>query len=51
MGPVAGTGCNATAMSYENEFGIGMFMDPTAIESPGDFRDAVDGALADILAD
>jgi WS/DGAT/MGAT family acyltransferase len=51
MGPVAGTGCNATAMSYVNEFGIGMFIDPVAIDAPGDFRDAVDGAFADILAD
>ncbi|MDX2378228.1 MAG: wax ester/triacylglycerol synthase family O-acyltransferase [Acidimicrobiia bacterium] len=51
MGPVAGTGCNATAMSYVNEFGIGLFIDPVAIDSPGDFRDAIDGAFTDILAD
>jgi len=50
MGPVAGTACNATAMSYENEFDIGLFIDSTAIESPGNFRDAVEAAFADILA-
>jgi diacylglycerol O-acyltransferase / wax synthase len=50
MGPVAGTACNATALSYENGFDIGLFIDPTAIEAPGDFRDAVEAALTDILA-
>lgn len=49
MGPVAGTACNATALSYENSFDIGMFIDPVAIESPGDFRDATQTAFADIL--
>ena len=49
MGPVAGTACNATALSYENSFDIGLFIDPTAIESPGDFRDAVEAAFRDIL--
>ena len=50
MGPVAGTACNATALSYENGFDIGLFIDPVAIDSPGDFRDAVESALTDILA-
>jgi len=50
MGPVAGTACNATALSYENGFDIGLFIDPTAIDAPGDFRDAVAAAFADILA-
>ncbi|RLE25765.1 MAG: hypothetical protein DRJ50_02305 [Actinobacteria bacterium] len=50
MGPVAGTACNATALSYENEFDIGLFIDSTAIDSPEDFRDAIAGAFADILA-
>ncbi len=50
MGPVAGTACNATALSYENGFDIGLFIDPMAIESPGDFRDAVESAFHDILA-
>ena len=45
MGPVAGTACNATALSYENSFDIGLFIDPTAIEAPGDFRDAVEACV------
>ena len=50
MGPVAGTACNATALSYENSFDIGLFIDPVAIDAPSEFRDAVDGAFADLLA-
>jgi len=50
MGPVAGTACNATALSYENSFDIGLFIDPTAIDAPADFRDAVEAAFTDILA-
>jgi diacylglycerol O-acyltransferase len=49
LGPVAGTACNATAISYENSFDIGLFIDPNAIESPCDFRDAVDAAFQDVL--
>ena len=51
MGPVAGTACNATALSYENGFDIGLFIDPMAIDAPGDFRDAVDRAFVDVLRD
>jgi WS/DGAT/MGAT family acyltransferase len=50
MGPLAGTACNATALSYENEFDIGLFIDPAAIDAPADFRDAVDGSFVDIVA-
>jgi len=50
MGPVAGTACNATALSYENSFDIGLFIDPVAIDAPSDFRDAVDAAFIDLLA-
>jgi len=50
MGPIAGTACNATALSYENGFDIGLFIDPTAIDAPGDFRDAVAMAFEEILA-
>lgn len=49
MGPVAGTACNATAMSYENSFDIGLFIDPMAIDAPGDFCDAIDDAFVEIL--
>ena len=50
MGPVAGTACNATALSYENSFDIGLFIDPVAVDAPGDFRDAIESAFTDILA-
>ena len=49
MGPVAGTACNATAMSYNGTFSIGLFIDPVAIDSPGDFRDAVEESFEDIV--
>lgn len=50
MGPVAGTACNATAMSYNGTLSIGLFIDPVAIESPADFRDAVAESFDDIIA-
>ncbi len=48
MGPVAGTACNATGLSYEHSFDIGMFIDPVAVEAPGDLRDATAEAFADL---
>ena len=50
MGPVAGTACNATGMSYDGTFAVGLFIDPVAIEAPGDFRDAIAEAFDDIVA-
>ena len=50
MGPVAGTACNATAMSYNGTISIGLFVDPVAIEAPDDFRDAIDESFDDIIA-
>jgi WS/DGAT/MGAT family acyltransferase len=50
LGPVAGTACNATALSYENSFDIGLFIDPVAIEAPGDYRDHVESSFADITS-
>ncbi len=49
MGPVAGTACNATAMSYNGMFSVGLFIDPVAIDAPADFRDAVADAFADLI--
>ncbi len=49
MGPVAGTACNATGMSYNGTFSIGLFIDPVAIDSPGDFRDAIAESFVDIV--
>jgi hypothetical protein len=49
MGPVAGTACNATAMSYNGTFAVGLFIDPVAIEAPADFRDAIAESFDDII--
>lgn len=50
MGPVAGTACNATAMSYNGMFAVGLFIDPVAIEAPADFRDAIAESFDDVIA-
>jgi WS/DGAT/MGAT family acyltransferase len=49
MGPLAGTPCNATALSYCNNFDIGLFIDPVAIEDPGAFRQCVVDAFDELL--
>ena len=49
MGPLAGTPCNATALSYCNNFDIGLFMDPVAIAEPDAFRQCVVDAFDDLL--
>lgn len=49
MGPLAGTPCNATALSYCNNFDIGLFIDPVAIREPAAFRQCVVDAFDDIL--
>jgi WS/DGAT/MGAT family acyltransferase len=49
MGPVAGTACNATGISYDGNFDIGLFLDPEAIDAPGDFRDHVAVAFDEIV--
>ena len=48
MGPLAGTPCNATAVSYMGFFDVGLFMDPVAIEDPSAFRDCVAAAFAEL---
>ncbi len=50
MGPLAGTAVNATALSYDGRFDIGLFIDPVAIEDPADYRRCVEEAFADLLA-
>lgn len=49
MGPLAGTPCNATAVSYCGQFEIGLFIDPVAIEDPADFRRCVEDAFTELL--
>lgn len=50
MGPLAGTPCNATAVSYCGNFDVGLFIDPVAIDDPVDFRRCVAEAFAELLA-
>lgn len=50
MGPLAGTPCNATALSYCNNFDIGLFIDPVAIAEPDAFRQCVVDAFEALLA-
>nr|WHW29156.1 putative wax ester synthase/acyl-CoA:diacylglycerol acyltransferase [uncultured bacterium] len=50
MGPVAGTGANVTAMSYDGSFDIGIFADPEAIVDPESFRKNIEESFADIIA-
>lgn len=51
MGPVAGTGANVTAMSYDGVFDIGLFIDPAAYTDPEGFRSAVEESFADMFAE
>nr|WHW29201.1 putative wax ester synthase/acyl-CoA:diacylglycerol acyltransferase [uncultured bacterium] len=50
MGPVAGTGANITAMSYDGSFDIGIFLDPEAITDPASFHEHVADSFADLIA-
>ena len=45
MGPVAGTGANITAMSYNGGLDIGIFCDPAAITEPAAFARHLDDAF------
>jgi len=50
MGPVAGTGANITAMSYDGAFDIGIFCDPAAITDPAGFRNDIVESFAAFAA-
>ena len=50
MGPLAGTAVNATALSHDGRFDIGLFIDPRAVEDPADYRRCVEESFADLLA-
>lgn len=50
MGPVAGTACNMTAVSYNGDLNIGLFIDPAAIDDPADFRLCLEQAYAEIFS-
>jgi len=49
FGPLAGTAFNITAMSYAGQFGIGLFMDPTAIEDVVGLRDDLEAAYQELI--
>lgn len=45
IGPVAGTACNATLMSYDTRADIGLHLDPAAITDPARWRECVEAAF------
>jgi len=49
MGPVAGTAFNLTTVSYNGGLDIGAFIDPVAVEDPGDLRDCLETAYSKLL--
>ena len=51
MGPVAGTAANITAMSYDGNFEIGLFIDPEAISDPVGYRNCVEDSFAALVAE
>ncbi len=46
IGPLAGTACNITAMSYDGTLYLGIVSDPAAITDPAGWRDDLAAALA-----
>ncbi len=51
MGPLAGTPANITALSYNGMVDLGIFVDPVAIEDPAAYRNHIEAAFADLLAE
>ena len=49
MGPVAGTAFNLTAISYNGSLDMGAFIDPVAVEDPGDLRDCLADGYRQLL--
>ena len=49
MGPLAGTPVNITALSYDGDLDLGIFIDPVAIEDPVAYRDHVEAAFVDLI--
>ena len=50
VGPVAGTGFNLTAMSYNGAFHFGLHVDPVAVTDPEVLSHHLQQAYADVLA-
>jgi diacylglycerol O-acyltransferase / wax synthase len=51
LGPVAGTACNLTAMSYDGTLFLGALCDPVAIADPSVWRDALVAGIAAVIAE
>ena len=49
IGPVAGTAMNITTLSYNGSLDIGMFVDPVAVDDPGELRECLQIAYRQIL--
>jgi WS/DGAT/MGAT family acyltransferase len=49
MGPVAGTAFNLTAISYNGSLDLGVFIDPAAVEDPGELRDCLAAGYDQLL--
>jgi WS/DGAT/MGAT family acyltransferase len=49
MGPVAGTAFNLTAISYNGSLDMGAFIDPAAVEDPGELRDCLAAGYEQLL--
>ncbi len=50
MGPLAGTAMNVTAISFDGNFEIGLFIDPVAIDDPTALRSHVDEVFTEMVA-
>lgn len=50
FGPVAGTAFNLTTISYLGELSMGLFIDPAAVEAPGELRDDLVAAYDELIA-
>lgn len=51
FGPIAGTACNATLVSYDGRLHVGLVIDPAAIPEPDGFAERVQDALDRLVAD
>ena len=48
FGPLAGTAFNLTTMSYNGRLDMGLFVDPVAVEDPGELRDDLEAAYDEL---
>ena len=50
FGPLAGTAFNITTMSYAGALGMGLFVDPVAVDDPAGLRADVQAAYEELIA-